>query len=381
MYSKKLSITSLLLFSIVISCTDLQKEKWQTIEGEYETVMTIGSDAGASEIYFSFPHYGDLDSNGNLIVADLGKSKLLVFDNKGNYTNSIGKRGRGPNEFRSIKGLNVNDKNEIVVFDSNSQSFKAFNANGDFIGVKESSDMIASGVGFESLEQKNVLFFTERAQSLDKAFLLHVYESGSFSNLADKAAPISSIDKLNGKHAYSNFMGQGVNHVVYDNSIYFTPLAYNGIIYEYIYSPEDKKLTLEKKHIGNTYKEPVTYLENKNLDNINVDAKFSDFDTGKEVGVIHHNWSIGLVKTSKGNFLHFTFIEKGEERIFGAELYDSEFNPKKYITLFKEEMSTEPGVSNLLSWKIIGIDDQDRIYVLDREDTPLVRVIKLDYDV
>lgn len=377
MNTKYCVIFFLLLFTAT-SCSEFNNKNWEKLKVDFETVLTIGADT--SDIYFSFPFYGSLDSKGNLVVADIGKSELLVFDKYGKYIQSIGKRGPGPKEFRTIKGIYINENDEVYVFDRSSQSFKIFSTDGDFLRT-EKSPSITGGVSIGSVDENKILFFAKKSQNLDEAYLLHLYDSDSFSNLVTEAVPISGIDYLNGKYAYTNFLGQGVNHVEHNDSIYLTPLAYNGIVYEYKYSNEKEQVMLKQKHYGNTFKKPVTYIENKNLDNINVDAKFSGYGAGEDIGVIHHNWSIGLCKTKRNNFAHFTFVENEDSRIFGIELYDPDFNPKVYLTLFEEQLSKTPGVSNLLSWKIIGIDDQNRIYVLDREDKPIVRVLKVNYDI
>ncbi len=71
--------------------------------------------------------------NNNYLVADRKGRQLLIFDKHGRFKNSIGKIGQGPGEFMRVASIDINNKNEILLYDSKSWKVSKFNFDGKFI--------------------------------------------------------------------------------------------------------------------------------------------------------------------------------------------------------------------------------------------------------
>ncbi len=71
-----------------------------------------------------------VDEESNIYVLDMRASQIKVFDKKGAYIRSIGKRGQGPGEFMMPAGMELIDNNQIIVSSMGKLSF--FSLNGEF---------------------------------------------------------------------------------------------------------------------------------------------------------------------------------------------------------------------------------------------------------
>lgn len=60
--------------------------------------------------------------NDYIIVADRKQSTPLVFDRKGRFIRSIGKRGQGPEEFLSVADIAVNEKDNLLYITSTTKT-------------------------------------------------------------------------------------------------------------------------------------------------------------------------------------------------------------------------------------------------------------------
>ncbi|MEW6455183.1 MAG: 6-bladed beta-propeller [Acidobacteriota bacterium] len=68
----------------------------------------------------------EADDEGNIYVSETKINKVLVFDRNGKYLRSIGKKGEGPGEFRSLSKININSSGELITWDTLSMKFSFF---------------------------------------------------------------------------------------------------------------------------------------------------------------------------------------------------------------------------------------------------------------
>lgn len=64
-----------------------------------------------------------VNSHGEVIIADNGLSKLVMFDSEGNFLREIGSKGGEPGEFKLITSLYVAPNDNILVTDNRLQIF------------------------------------------------------------------------------------------------------------------------------------------------------------------------------------------------------------------------------------------------------------------
>src|SRR5690625_1850140 len=159
------------LYLYVTGCSEKQKS-WEIIDARLETALEIGNDSLA---FLSDPSFIVVDSDKNIIVADRGQSKLLVFNSSGQFLHEIGERGPGPDEFRDITGMSINDKDEIMVLDRSSQALKVFSVSGEYLKSYKLPSPVTTKVKFHFWENLQFLFFVRPNLDLDQNHLLHIY--------------------------------------------------------------------------------------------------------------------------------------------------------------------------------------------------------------
>ena len=93
--------------------------------------------------------------NKYVLISDRSQEKLLLFNLKGKFLRTIGKRGKGPEEYISLSKISLNEHEESVyIYDGNLNCIFIFSLTGEFLkkinlsfwsyGIKEiSNDLIA----------------------------------------------------------------------------------------------------------------------------------------------------------------------------------------------------------------------------------------------
>ncbi|MDH3972659.1 MAG: 6-bladed beta-propeller [Deltaproteobacteria bacterium] len=82
--------------------------------------------------YLNFPTDVDVDSKGNIVVADSMNARVQIFSPDGQYLKHFGKRGDGISDFEIIKGIAVDRATDnIYVTDGKGNDFKIFNSEGE----------------------------------------------------------------------------------------------------------------------------------------------------------------------------------------------------------------------------------------------------------
>ena len=61
----------------------------------------------------------------SLYVADAGQKSIWVMDNRGRWIRKVGRRGRGPDEFGSLNGIDANSRN-IFTFDASNSRVQVY---------------------------------------------------------------------------------------------------------------------------------------------------------------------------------------------------------------------------------------------------------------
>jgi len=144
-----LFISALLMF---VSCQK-QKLKWRgAIEEENGVVvvknpkepmyredvfnmveeLSIGETEGKQE-YILYRILMDVDEYENIYILDVAAPSIRVFDEKGNYIRTIGKKGQGPGEMLNPRSIQVTPQNEIMIYDLGNRRFSFYSLDGEFL--------------------------------------------------------------------------------------------------------------------------------------------------------------------------------------------------------------------------------------------------------
>lgn len=98
----------------------------------------------ALEIAFQFNNTPDrltdpygiaLDSTGNIYINDAGNSRVVVFDNAGNFLSKWDKHGSGDGEFKSLGfgGIAIDANDNVFVVDNGNHRIQKFDKAGNFL--------------------------------------------------------------------------------------------------------------------------------------------------------------------------------------------------------------------------------------------------------
>jgi hypothetical protein len=140
--------------SILIFCCGRQKTEWKGSVEESEGVtivknpkepmykknifrieeeLRIGEAEGDENYMFSQIGSIAVDDEGKIFVADWKESHIKVFNQKGNYLLTIGRKGQGPGEFEKVSSIQITKKKELMVFDGNSRRLSFFTPDGELL--------------------------------------------------------------------------------------------------------------------------------------------------------------------------------------------------------------------------------------------------------
>jgi hypothetical protein len=98
-----------------------------------EEELSIGAAKEKDEYIFSQIRDIDVDNEERIYVLDVKEAHVKVFDNKGEYIKTIGKKGQGPGELELPFSMAITGQNKIIVNDVRNRRLAFFSAEGEFI--------------------------------------------------------------------------------------------------------------------------------------------------------------------------------------------------------------------------------------------------------
>jgi hypothetical protein len=153
---KAIAVSSILfisVFMLLVSCGK-EKAKWKgTIEEEngitvvrnpkepmygedvlsLEEELSIGEKEGSEEYMFSQIIDLGVDDGERIYILDFQEAHIKVFDKKGEYLRTIGKRGQGPGEIQRPMNLIITPGGQILVNDRGARFLHFFTLSGEYI--------------------------------------------------------------------------------------------------------------------------------------------------------------------------------------------------------------------------------------------------------
>lgn len=93
-------------------------------------LFSIGK-RGDSDGAFNYPTDVDIDSKGNLVVADSMNARVQILNKDGVFVRKFGSRGDGLTDFQLIKGIAVDKQDRIYVIDGRADRMLIFSHEGE----------------------------------------------------------------------------------------------------------------------------------------------------------------------------------------------------------------------------------------------------------
>ena len=121
----------------------------------------------------------DVDSAGNVFVADSGNSRVQKFDANGNFILKWGSNGTADGEFDYPSGLAVDSHGNVFVSDEGNKNIQEFGGNGEFI----------TKWGSRALEMES-LIITTISPTLWEMYTKQTEQTDMFKNLIVTASSL-----------------------------------------------------------------------------------------------------------------------------------------------------------------------------------------------
>jgi len=96
--------------------------------------------------------------DGAIYALDPGNARVVVFDKSGQYQREFGKKGQGPGEFQQPKGIGVDAKGRIAVFDTGVKRLSFLDSQGELLEDQSFAPGINAVFNPTFFENGNVLF-------------------------------------------------------------------------------------------------------------------------------------------------------------------------------------------------------------------------------
>ncbi len=100
-----------------------------------EPTLVLGMPGSEPEAQFHDVRGAITLSDGTIVIAEASTDQLVVFSSEGKFLTTIGRRGRGPGEFRDPNDLFLLPGDTIAVRDLSTSRITLFLADGDLVGT------------------------------------------------------------------------------------------------------------------------------------------------------------------------------------------------------------------------------------------------------
>ncbi len=153
---------------LFITDTDRHQVFKTTLSGRILMTLDYPAESGAYSISSEYhPTEVAIGPNGDLYVADgYGKNFIVVYDQNGRYKYHFGGHGQGEAQFDCCHGITIDDRDPdhpcLLVSSQNSQSFKRFTLEGEFL---ESIDVPGCSICRPVIHRKQLYFAVIRTKS------------------------------------------------------------------------------------------------------------------------------------------------------------------------------------------------------------------------
>lgn len=144
-----------------------------TCEGKVKLTLirTWGGDETEDENqFFRFPMDIKIGKDGKTVyIADSANHRIQVFDHKGHFVKTIGRKGRGPDDLYEPSSLSFDKFNNLIVCENGNYRIQVFDSKG------KSSDIIRFGNNKPSSiavnQQNEIVFYSYLKSSISKKML------------------------------------------------------------------------------------------------------------------------------------------------------------------------------------------------------------------
>ncbi|MCW9706169.1 6-bladed beta-propeller [Fodinibius salsisoli] len=367
--------------------TECTKEKQEQTAGpdslspHFEEELLIDDEQNSEEPLLVSPAGVRTDRVGNIYIADRKQSAVQVFDADGNFLRSIGRAGAGPGEFGVINAIEINNKQELMTIDANNKRVTRFSNTGEVLSnyAPAEGEMIWSQY-FRQLDKQHYLLLhkereipgtKEQEELFRQSTLFHLYDS-TFTHTASFGR-IDSMMNLPGDFTklYANTVNSGHFWPDEEGNIWYAPPLYAGRLFKY--RAGVKGWTLAQTLRGHLLPGKPLEIDSDREGNMTI-VVYTDERT-KSVSAYLKSESLGIFEMNDGRLIHLSSQLQNGKRKTVVEVFNEEGKLEGVGLLEKFTFAgTEQKALITNIWK----DKDDRFYIIDKRDVPVVRVGRIE---
>lgn len=346
-----------------------------------EELLVLGEDpASSAEEIFGKVRSIRTDRRGDIFVADVGAMQVRIYDRTGRYLRSIGGRGRRPGRFMDIASFDVTAEDEVFVVDGLASRVSRFSPDGTLLSTSSfDQHSLLWPRDVRVVARDRQVFLCKMPPKLpngrrraDADFLLHVYDRQMTKRAAfGRLQEVSGNEELVTQLFYE--IHPGSLWVEDDGAILYAPALYEGLIYRY--QEQDGRWRRSMTLAGHAPAEAFVALKPESGERRPL--VFGMTSSQGRVKAAIHSASVGLFRLRDGRVIHFTLRSRGAGFVLGAEVFAPQGRLLGYGVV--HEAPTQSDWSSLLPITVEWKDENDRFYMLQSRDFPVVRVLKLHF--
>ncbi len=194
------------------------------LELDLEQDLSIGNEEDEPYFFYRAFRMG-VDSEGNIYVMDAGNSRIQKFDPKGEYVQTIGKKGQGPGEFDSMYGFYIDQEDQIYV--SSGTKIQKFTADGSF----EKGIPLANRIFNFWISPDNTIYGVTSATREDSR-IRQIVKVNIEGKELEEIAHFAEVKAVNRKGEGGQQMAFVLMHN-YNHELSISPFKYTSLLYGY----------------------------------------------------------------------------------------------------------------------------------------------------
>jgi len=344
----KIYINSIVFLVLLVSCSEKETNSTENEViniNHLKSVVLKQSKPLFGKFYERFKITGDGEY---WIFVDRMRDKIFVFDKEGQYINTISESGRGPRGIVSIDGFDVNENNEVFIYDASQRMLKIYTLDDELISSNNFLEKVNFGttplemLWYEGKVLTSIIENEFMFEPQNSKVLALIKTDGEIDTVFGRFDPFAEHD-----NTYSFF-----NNITIDDSsnVVFTSLSSSPFIQVFDLNNFSKESYIGAKN--STFKVPEKEISaNLSIDEVNrrsvntsraVNLFLTDDYIVQHIQTLTEEWFLTTDYSSKANSLIFYDRITGEivqevpvEHSLGSvrddKLYFIEdFNPDNY---------------------------------------------------
>src|SRR5690625_582414 len=373
------SLGSLLL--LLAGCNDPDPETPPQLSLHFNEEFTIGFVTDSVE-EFQLSHPSELrtDAEGHILIADQQSMDIKVFNAEGEFLHAFGGSGEGPGESRTITSMEINNQNELVIYDGMNARFTRFSTTADLLSVDPANgDLSVAPHHFQQIDGGEYLFLrklrdTGAAATAEEqeiySSVLHLHDETLLNRLQSFGNSTSLMES--DADFVQHYAGLNPGHFwpAANGDIWYVPGIYNGRLFRFKKSSDRWEKSAEIE--GNRVQSDAVDIDSNDDGAIQIMVYAPRQET--YIGIVNSE-SLGVFTLADDRLIHFSAQLDGSERRLQIEVFNTN---GEQIGVARLDAFTYDATDNRASVMSIWKDKEDRFYLIDRREEPIVRVGKLE---